>query len=127
MVPLVLVIVFVVAWVIIDRGTELFVLSWRKGELRLVRGAIPAALKHDLADALSRMKVSACTVKAKREERGARLTASGIDDFSEQRLRNIFQIYPVATLRAAKKPEANRFLRFFGFASLLWLFGRRDD
>lgn len=127
MLPWVLVASFVIAWVVIDRLNELFCLSWRKGELRLVRGAIPAALKNDLADALTRMKVESCTIKAKKEEQGARLTAAGLDDFSEQRLRNIFQIYPVATLRSAKQPENNKLLRFFGFASLLWIFGRRDD
>jgi hypothetical protein len=127
MVPVLLVVVFAVAWLVIDRSNELFSLSWRDGELRLVRGAIPPALKRDLADALAHMKVARCTVRAKKEERGARLSASGVDDFGEQRLRNIFQIYPVATLRAAKAPEANRFLRLFGVASLLWLFGRRDD
>lgn len=125
--PWVLVAAFVVAWVVLDRLTELFCLSWRKGELRLVRGAIPPALKNDLADALTRMKVDSCTIKAKREEQGARLTAPGLDDFSEQRLRNIFQIYPVATLRSAQQPQHNKLLRFFGFASLVWIFGRRDD
>jgi|APLak6261683265_1056151.scaffolds.fasta_scaffold10206_2 hypothetical protein len=122
-----LAVIGLVVWLVVERSGELFCLSWRNGELRLVRGAIPPALKRDLADALTRMKVASATVRAKKEAQGARLTASGVDDFGEQRLRNIFQIYPVATLRAAPRPEANRFLRFFGFGALIWFFGRRDD
>lgn len=116
-----------VVWLVLERGNELFCLSWRDGELRLVRGRIPPALKRDLGDALAHMKVKSCTVKAKREANGARLTASGLDDFALQRLRNNFMLYPVAQLRAAKAPEQNRLLRLLGFTSLVWLFGRRDD
>ena len=123
----VILIVGVVLWLIIDRSTELFCLSWRGGELRLVRGAIPPALKRDLAEALAHMKVPRATVKAKKTDARARLTASGVDDFAEQRLRNIFQIYPVSQLRAAVRPTQNRLLHLLGFASLVWLFGRRED
>ncbi|MDP1823726.1 MAG: DUF3634 family protein [Archangium sp.] len=110
-----------------QRSTELFSLSWRNGELRLVRGRIPPMLRGDLAQALTQMKVERCTVTARREAQGARLSASGIDDFAAQRLRNIFQLYPVAQLRAAPAPAHGRLLRWFGLASLVWFFGRRDD
>jgi Protein of unknown function (DUF3634) len=117
----------VIGWVLLGRANELFCLSWRHGELRVVRGRIPPALKHDLADALTRMKVAKATVRAHKEERGARLTASGVDDFSEQRLRNIFQMYPYALLRAAPLPKANRTLRWLGIAGLVWWLGRPDE
>ena len=42
------------------------------------------------------MRVARCDVTARREERGARISGSGLDDFSMQRLRNIFQLYPLA-------------------------------
>ena len=110
-----------------QRSTELFSLSWRNGELRLVRGRIPPMLRGDLADALKQMRIERCDLVARKEEQGARLSGGGIDDFSLQRLRNIFQLYPVAQLRAATAPAHGRLLRWLGLSSLVWLFGRRDD
>ena len=123
----VIAVVAVALWVFFERTNELFCLSWRGGQLRLVRGCIPPALKRDLGEALAHMKIERSTVRAKRDERGARLVASGVDDFAEQRLRNILQIYPISQLRSATAPAQNRIWRLFGFASLLWLFGRADD
>ena len=117
----------VALWILFERMNELFCLSWRAGQLRLVRGRIPPALKRDLGEALAHMKIDRCTIRAKRDERGARLVASGVDEFAEQRLRNILQIYPISQLRSATAPAENRIWRLFGFASLLWLFGRADD
>jgi hypothetical protein len=85
-------------------------------------------LRSDLAQALSQMKVTRCTITASKEVQGARLSVSGIDDFAAQRLRNIFQLYPVSQLRAAAMaPEHGRLLRWVGVSSLVWLFGRRWD
>lgn len=84
-------------------------------------------LRADLAQALSQMRVERCNVIARKEERGARLSASGIDDFSAQRLRNIFQLYPLSQLRAATAPKHGKLLRWVGFSSLVWLLGRRED
>ncbi|MDP2274359.1 MAG: DUF3634 family protein [Archangium sp.] len=111
----------------LQRSAELFSLSWRNGELRLVRGRIPAMLKGDLAEALTQMRIARCNVTARKEERGARLLVSGMDDFAAQRLRNIFQLYPMSQLRAANAPQHGRLLRWVGFSSLVWLFGRRED
>lgn len=124
---LIILAVVIALFVWIQRSTELFALSWRNGELRLVRGRIPPMLRGDLAQALTQMRVERCTVTAQREAQGARLSASGIDDFAAQRLRNIFQLYPVAQLRAAQSPAHGRLLRWLGLSSLVWLFGRRDD
>ena len=111
----------------LQRSAELFSLSWRNGELRLVRGRIPAMLRSDLAEALTQMRIERCNVTASKEERGAQLSVSGMDDFAAQRLRNIFQLYPMSQLRAAHAPEHGRLLRWVGFSSLVWLFGRRED
>mgnify|MGYP001582853367 CR=1 FL=1 len=125
---LLIILALVVAlFVWIQRSTELFSLSWRKGELRLVRGSIPPMLRADLAEALTQMRVERCEVTARKEEQRARLSTSGLDDFSAQRLRNIFQLYPVAQLRAAQAPAHGRLLRWVGLSSLVWLLGRRDD
>lgn len=119
--------VVLLLWLWIDRANELFCLSWRNGELRLVRGRVPPALKRDLGEALAHMKIARATVKVRRDASGARLTASGVDDFATQRLRNILQIYPMSQLRSATAPVENRLLRLLGFPALVWLFGRRDD
>lgn len=111
----------------LQRSSELFSLSWRTGELRLVRGRIPAMLRGDLAEALKQMRIERCHVTAHKEERGARLSVSGMDDFAAQRLRNIFQLYPMSQLRVANAPQHGRLLRWVGLSSLVWLFGRRED
>jgi hypothetical protein len=116
-----------VGWLVLERMNEVCLLSWRNGEMRLVRGSIPARLRMDIADALRSMKVSSTRVRIAKTERGARITASGLDDFHEQRLRNILQLFPVAQLRSGNAPTQNRLLRVFGFTSLLWLFGSRDE
>lgn len=117
----------VIAWLVLSRANELFVLSFRDGELRLVRGAVTTSLRHDLADALRHMKVTHATIRVTKTPQGARLTASGVDEFGEQRLRNILQLFPAARLRAAEAPTQNRLLRLFGFSALVWLLGSRDE
>jgi hypothetical protein len=110
-----------------QRSTELFVLSWRKGELRLVRGRVPGMLRGDLAEALRQMKIERCDIVARKEDHRARLSVSGMNDFTAQRLRNIFQLYPISQLRAATAPAHGRLLRWVGLASLVWLFGRSEE
>ena len=116
-----------VVWLFVSRSNELFVLSFRDGEARLVRGAVATGLRVDLADALRHMKVMRATVRVTKTPQGARLTASGVDEFGEQRLRNILQLFPAARLRATDAPTQNRLLRLFGFSALLWLLGSRDE
>lgn len=116
-----------VVWLFVSRSNELFVLSFRDGEARLVRGAVATGLRTDLADALRHMKVQRATVRVTKTPQGARLTASGVDEFGEQRLRNILQLFPAARLRATESPTQNRLLRLFGFSALLWLLGSRDE
>ena len=125
--------IFIIAFILLagvillSRANELFVLSFRNGEIRLVRGSVATGLRNDLADALRHMKVQRATIKVTKTPQGARLTASGIDEFGEQRLRNILQLFPAARLRSASKPTQNRLLRIFGFSALVWLLGSRDD
>jgi hypothetical protein len=87
------------------RVDTLFVLGWRDDRLRLVRGRIPPLLRADLEKALAQMRVGACKVVARRAVDRARLTVSGVDDFYVQRLRNNFQLYTVAQLRAAPQSK----------------------
>ena len=117
---------FVAAWVALERSNELFVLSWRDGEMRLVRGVVPGRLRFELGDALKRMKVKSTRLRVAKSEGGARLTASGLDDFTTQRLRNIVRLFPLSQLRSGTAPAQNKLLRVFGFTALLWLFGSRD-
>ncbi len=125
--------IFIIAFIVLagvillSRANELFVLSFRNGEVRLVRGSVATGLRNDLADALRHMKVKRATIKVTKTPQGARLTASGIDEFGEQRLRNILQLFPAARLRSASAPTRNRLLRLFGFSALVWLLGSRDD
>lgn len=119
--------VVVLVWALLWRGAEVFALSFRDGEGRLVRGRAPTSLRLAFVDALRAMKVRRATVRVVRAERGARLVASGLDDFQAQRLRNILQLFPTGQLRSGEAPRQNRLLRLLGVTALLWLFGRADE
>lgn len=127
MVYVVVAVVVLVGWFVFDRMNELFALSFRDGEGRLVRGSAPARLRMDFVDALRSMKVKRATIRVVKTPEGARVIASGIDDFAAQRLRNILQLFPIAQLRSGPAPSQNKFLRMFGFAALVWMFGARDE
>lgn len=116
-----------VALLVHRRSQELFVLSIRGGKARLVRGRIPGMLKGDLTEAATQMRVKRCTVTARRDEGRARVDVSGMSDFEAQRVRNIFQLYPMSALRAAPPPVKGAWLRLLGFAWLVWLFDRSTE
>lgn len=109
------------------RSQELFVLSIRDGRGRLVRGRIPGVLQSDLVEAAAQMRVKRCTVIARRDEPRARLVVRGMTDFEAQRLRNVFQLYPMSALRSAPTPEKGAVLRWLGIAWLVWLFDRSAE
>ncbi|MEW5742567.1 MAG: DUF3634 family protein [Myxococcota bacterium] len=116
-----------VIWYVHRRSQELFVLSIRDGEARLVRGRIPGLLQSDLTEAATQMRVKRCTVTALKDSPRARLEVSGMSDFEAQRLRNVFQLYPLSALRAAPAPVKGTWLRLLGFAWLVWLFDRSAE
>ena len=99
-------------------------LSVRDGKVLLVRGRIPGTLFQDLSDAVKGVKRA--TIAAVREPGGAQLRVSGIDDFTAQRLRNIFRIYPVSRLSAAPIDTDHTFGQLLGIAWLAWIFDRRS-
>ncbi|MFT3838334.1 MAG: DUF3634 family protein [Myxococcaceae bacterium] len=109
------------------RSQDLFVLSIRDGNAKLIRGRIPGPLRVDFLDACRSMRITHCTITAMRSEGGARLHVSGMDDFHAQRLRNIFRLYSLSDLRAAKAPEEGFLLRMLGIAWLAWLFDRSTE
>lgn len=117
--------VVAVAWFLGTRANELFCLSVRDGQVLVVRGRVPAGLLGDLKDALK--STQRATVRAHRTPQGAQLGASGVDEFLEQRLRNIFLLYPQSRLAAAEPISGRNLGQFLGIAWLAWLLvGRRE-
>lgn len=108
------------------RVNELFCVSVRNGRVLVVRGRVPAGLLSDIRDVVSRPVVSRGTVRATKQEHGARLVVSGaIDEGREQRLRNIFRLYPVSNLRAAPSIAKPTLGQLLGIAWLAWILDRR--
>lgn len=127
----------VAAWLVLERNNELFVLDWRDGETRVVRGSAPARLRHELARVLAAANVNVAQVKVTSRAYSARLTAEGVDTATLQELRRVLQAVPYSRL-VCTKPFAklqhtdttsmrNRALRFLGVSSLVWLFGTADE
>ena len=103
------------------RARELFLVSFRDGRALVVRGRAPASLLTDFKDALDRAGVRRAGLRALREDQGARLEVSGADEWTEQRLRNIFRVYPLSKLRAATHRERRSVGQVLGIAWLAWL------
>lgn len=112
-------------WFIGTRLNELFCLSVRQGQVLVVRGRVPAGLLNDLKDAMK--SVPRATVRAHKTPEGARLSCSGVDDFLEQRLRNIFNLYPQSRLAAAEPLNRRNVGQLLGVAWLAWLFTSRGE
>jgi Protein of unknown function (DUF3634) len=108
-----------------SRASELFCLSVRNGHVLVVRGRIPGGLLSDIRDVVSKPVVAHATIRAMKQEHGARLAVSGIDEGREQRLRNIFRLYPISNLRAAPGIQKPTLGQVLGIAWLAWLLDRR--
>ena len=114
-----------------QRRTELFLLSVRGGRVLLVRGRCPGPLFHDLSDAITRQKIQRASVAAVRTPQGGRLSISGIDDFAAQRLRNIFQTYPISNFMLQESEQKRTWTQLLGIVWVSWLLesllgGRRE-
>jgi len=106
-------------------ANELFCLSVREGRVLLVRGRVSPGLLGDFRAALAFPPVARATIRAYRDQAGARLSISGLrDEGREQRLRNIFNIYPKSKLRSAPRAEHRTLGQIIGLVWLAWLFER---
>lgn len=108
--------------VIVPRMNELFLISVRDGKLLVVRGRVPVKLRQDFADVVKRARVRRGTIRAVRESGHSRLTTSGLDEGTTQRLRNTFGTHPVQRLQAAPLVKKRNLGQYLGFAWLAWLF-----
>jgi hypothetical protein len=115
-----------VAYFVITRSRELFVLSVRDGQVLPMRGRVPPGFLADVRSIVARPPVRGATIRAVKGEHHARLKVSGdVDEGRAQRLRNAFGLRPMAQLRAAPivgKPTLGQVL---GIAWLAWLLDRR--
>jgi hypothetical protein len=109
----------------LSRSSELFCLSVRGGRVLLVRGRIPGGLLSDVRDVVAKPAVARATIRAVKQEHGARLAMSGIDEGRQQRLRNIFRLYPISNLRAAPPITKPTMGQVLGIAWLAWILDRR--
>jgi len=124
MIPLIAVAAVLGLWWL-TRTRELFCISVRRGRILVVRGRVPSGLLSEIADAMRRPPVGRATIRAHKGEHNAFLTFSGdLDEGRQQRLRNLFALYPASQLRNApliKQPTLGQLL---GIAWLAWLFDR---
>jgi hypothetical protein len=108
----------IVVLLVLARASEIFCISVRDGKLLVVRGAVPSALLHGIADVVRRERVTNATLRAVKGHGHARLVASGVSDGVAQRLRNVFGTHPIQKLRAAPMPRARNLGQRLGVA---WL------
>jgi hypothetical protein len=123
--PLLAVIAVVALWWL-TRMRELFMVSVRNGKVLVVRGRVPGAMLHEISESMSRPRVRRGSIKAYKTETGTRLSFGGdIDEGRQQRMRNVFALYPASQLRHAPAIQRPTLGQLAGIAWLAWLLDRR--
>ena len=120
---LIAVVGMLVLW-LITRWDELFCLSIRNGKMILVRGRAPVGFMAEAHAVVRRANVRSGTIRAVKTERGGRLEMSGLDERTQQVLRNLFALYPASQLRHAPAIAEPTFGQLLGVAWLAWLLDR---
>ncbi len=116
--------VFVGLW-FFSRTGELFCLSVRGGKVLVLRGRAPGNFVSEARAIIARAGIRSATIRAIKGEDRARLVFSGkIDEGTEQRLRNMFALYPAAQLRKAPLIAKPTLGQVVGVAWLAWLLDR---
>lgn len=125
MIPALVVIGVIALWWFTRTG-ELFCVSVRDGRVLVVRGRVPSGLLHEMAEAMRRPVVRRGTIRAIKTEHGGRLVFSGgIDEGRQQRMRNVFALYPASKLRQAPAIGKPTLGQLTGIAWLAWFLDRR--
>lgn len=90
-----------------QRRREIFRIEVRDGRVRVRRGHVPPGMLGEFAEVVRRPPVRLAVIVAWRGLLGANLTTTGeLDAGREQRLRNIFSLYPASQLRTAPEPDS---------------------
>jgi hypothetical protein len=93
----------------IRRGTELFVVRVRDGQVRFTRGRMPQGLLDDIADVVDSPPIRRAELRAVRRGGRAELVARGeLSPDQQQRLRNVLGRYPVPQIMAGARPGRRR-------------------
>jgi Protein of unknown function (DUF3634) len=111
--------------VVVYRMNEVFCLSVRDGKTIVVRGRIPRSVYASLSDVARRAEIRRATIRVVAGEHHARLSASGVDQGTEQRLRNAFGVHPIQRLRSASAPTRRNLGQILGIAALAWMLSDR--
>ncbi|MFO0672513.1 MAG: DUF3634 family protein [Polyangiaceae bacterium] len=122
---IVLAVVFVVALLLWSRAHEVCAISVRDGALLVVRGRAPQVLVNDIAEVMRRAGAKRSMVRIVKEGGGARITASGVDEATQQRLRNVLGAHPYRLLASAPPPVGRNLGQILGIAWLAWFFSDR--
>lgn len=120
MLLLVVLLLALAAWLVVERANELFVLSVRGGRTILLRGHVPPRLQQEMSDVMRRARVQRSTIRVVRCDSHARVVASGVDDGTAQRLRNVLGTHPIAALRAKHRLPRPNLGQILGIGWLAW-------
>jgi Protein of unknown function (DUF3634) len=97
-IPVLLLVLFVAAFLYFARSNELFSIVVQSGKQRVTRGYAPPALLADFADVLRGVKHA--RVRAIKSNGRPELEYRGdIDDVVAQRLRNVLGLYPLTRFK----------------------------
>lgn len=127
--PLILLVVILfVAIGIFSRANEVCAISVRRGAVLVVRGNAPQMLLNDIAEVVRRAKVARGMVRVVKDGGGATIDASGVDEATGQRLRNVLGAHPYRLLASApvRSDRTRNFGQVLGIAWLAWWLADRS-
>lgn len=128
---LIVVALFVLAVPFFLRANEVCAISVRRGKVMLLRGRAPATLYDDISEVVRRANVASSMIRIVKEGGAARLLATGVDEPTAQRLRNVLGAHPYRLLvsppPATQKRAARNLGQTLGIASLAWWLADRTD
>jgi hypothetical protein len=102
------------------RAGEVFRLSIRYGRCLMVRGRLPATLRHELCAIASEAKVKRGRLRGIRRGGQTQLVAEGLPDGAAQRARNVFGLHRGPELRAGGQPDDPNLGQRLGWDWLAW-------
>lgn len=110
-----------------SRARDICVLSVRRGRVLVMRGGLPPSLVQALADVVERAGTERATIRIQREGERGRVAATGLDDYTLQRARNVVGTYPLARLLAGHGRRSRNLGQQLGLPWLAWRISEREE
>jgi len=113
------IVIAVIAYVIWDRGNQLFTIEVVDGNVEVTSGQPPVRFVQTVREVIRFPKVSRASIKGVKASDGVSLRCTGLEEGQIQRLRNVYRMLPQSAFRSGEAPVNER--NFWKLFNLVWL------